>query len=259
MSSVVTADTIEIAGIPFEVFQRGTGKPLLVLHGAGGPRGDAPFMAGLEAFGRVIAPSHPGFGATPLPDWIRGVDDLAYLYLELLEQLDLHDVTLIGMSMGGWTACEIATKCRHRLAKLILVGPVGIKVSDRETRDIPDIYALSPTEVVQLTYHNPANAPDYERFSDDAMLEVARNREAAVLYLWEPYMHNPQLRRRLRLIDLPSIVLRGASDGLVSETYARAFAASIPNCAYEEIPEAGHSPQTENPSAFLAAVKRALG
>lgn len=245
-----------VSGIDLEVVERGSGRPILLLHGAGGPRGNAPFMDLLDRHGRVVAPSHPGFGGTPLPDWVNGVDDLAYLYLDLLEQLDWHDVTLIGMSMGGWTAAEIATKCCHRLARLILVDPVGIKVGDRETRDLPDIYALHPDEVNKLMMYDPAKAADYSKLSDDELLTVARNREAAVLYLWEPYMHNPQLLRRLHRIARPTLVLRGESDGLVSDPYARAYAAAIPGAVYDIIPKAGHSPQNENPEAFVERVVR---
>jgi pimeloyl-ACP methyl ester carboxylesterase len=254
-----TPQVREIAGIPLEIVERGTGKPLLFLHGAGGPRANAPFIDLLARHARVIAPSHPGFGNSPLPDWLDGVEDLAYLYLDLLDQDDLRDVTLVGASMGGWTAAAIAIKCAHRLARVILVDPVGIKISDRETRDIPDIYALPPDEVARLTYHDPNNAPNYAALSDDELLVVAKNREAAVLYLWEPYMHDPALRRRLHRISVPTLVLRGESDGLVSDAYARAYAAAIPGARYEVIAKAGHSPQTEQPQAFVDHVLRFMG
>lgn len=254
--TLVPPKLLNVAGVDLEVVERGQGRPILLLHGAGGPRGNAPFMDLLEKHGRVVAPSHPGFGGSPLPDWVNGVDDLAYIYLDLLDQLDWHDVTLIGMSLGGWTACEIATKSTARLAKLILVDPVGIKVGDRETRDLPDIYALHPDEVAKLMFYDPSKAPDYSKLSDDELLAVARNREAAVLYLWEPYMHNPQLRRRLHRITIPTLVLRGEADGLVSDAYARAYAAAIPGACYEIVSRAGHSPQNENPQGFVDAVVR---
>lgn len=254
--TLVPPITRNVSGIDLEVVERGAGRPILLLHGAGGPRGNAPFMDLLDRHGRIVAPSHPGFGGTPLPDWVNGVDDLAYLYLDLLDQLDWHDVVLIGMSMGGWTACEIATKSCSRLSKLILVDPVGIKVGDRETRDIPDIYALHPDDVTKLMMYDPAKAPDYSTLPDDELLAVAKNREAAVLYLWEPYMHNPQLRRRLHRITVPTLLVRGEADGLVSDAYARAYAASIPGAIYDVIPKAGHSPQNENPEAFVERVGR---
>jgi pimeloyl-ACP methyl ester carboxylesterase len=191
-----------------------------------------------------------------MPDWFEGVDDLAYLYLDLLDQLDLRDVVLLGFSMGGWTAAEIAVRCTHRLKKLILVCPVGIKVGDRLTRDIPDIYALPPDEVARITYHDPTKAANYKTLSDEALAEVARNREAAVHYLWEPYMHNPQLRRRLHRINVPTLMLRGASDGLVSAEYARAYAKSIPGARLETIERAGHVIQLEQPQELADRIVR---
>jgi pimeloyl-ACP methyl ester carboxylesterase len=236
--------------------ERGSGQPIVLLHGAGGPKHVGPFLDALEQHGRIIAPSHPGFGRTELPDWFEGVDDLAYLYLDLLDQLDLRDVILLGFSMGGWTAAEIAVRCTHRLKKLILVAPVGIKVGDRLTRDIPDIYALPPDEVVKLTYHDPSKATSPKTMTDEQLAEVARNREAAVHYLWEPYMHNPQLRRRLHRINVPTLLLRGASDGLVSADYARAYAQSIPGARLETIERAGHVLQLEQPQELADRIVR---
>lgn len=249
--------SLTVAGIELECLQRGAGQPLLLLHGAGGPRPNAPYMELLAQHFRLIAPTHPGFGASPLPDWIDCIDDLAYLYLDLLDELDLRDVILMGFSMGGWTAAEIAIKNTSRIAKLILVDPVGCKFKDRETREIPDIWALHPSEVNALTYYDPQTfAPKLDQLSDDALVAVARNREAAALYLWEPYMHSPKLRRRLHRIDVPTRLIWGAHDGLVTPEYGRSYCAAIPGAQMEIIERAGHTPQNEQPEAFVAAVLR---
>jgi pimeloyl-ACP methyl ester carboxylesterase len=254
------ADTlVPVGGTSIELYDQGSGPVMLLLHGAGGLKAGAPFLRGLSAKVRVIAPSHPGFGGSPLPDWISTVDDLAYLYLDLLEQLDLHDVTLVGMSMGGWTAAEIAIKNSSRLARLILADPVGIKPSGREVRDIPDIWALDDAELAKLTQHDPANAPNYATMSDADLAVVARNREAAALYLWEPYMHNPQLLRRLHRVTIPTLFVRGASDGLVSAEYVRAYSAAIAGSRSVTIEGAGHSPATEQPDAFVSTVLGFMG
>src|ERR1700722_16534359 len=97
------AELVPVGGTSLELYDQGSGPTILLLHGAGGLRAGAPFLHSLSAKARVAPPSHPGFGRAPLPDWISSIDDLAYLYLDLLEQLDLRDVTLVGMSMGGWT------------------------------------------------------------------------------------------------------------------------------------------------------------
>ena len=254
-----TADLVPVGGTSIELYDRGSGPTVLLLHGAGGFKHGAPFLAALCARARVVAPSHPGFGGSPLPDWISSIDDLAYLYLDLLDQFDLHDVTLVGMSMGGWTAAEIAIKSSHRLARLVLADPVGIKPGGREVRDIPDVWALDDATVAQLTLHDPTNAPDYATMSDADLATVARNREAAALYLWEPYMHNPQLLRRLHRVTVPTLFVRGASDGLVSDAYVRAYSAAIPGSRVVTIERAGHSPANEQPRVFADTLLDFMG
>jgi pimeloyl-ACP methyl ester carboxylesterase len=254
-----TAALVPVGGTTIELFDQGSGPTILLLHGAGGLKAGAPFLRALSAKARVVAPSHPGFGKSPLPDWISSIDDLAYLYLDLLEQLDLHDVTLVGMSMGGWTAAEIAIKNSERLARLVLADPVGIKPSGREVRDIPDIWALDDAELAKLMQHDPANGPNYATMSDEDLSVLARNREAAALYLWEPYMHNPQLLRRLHRIKKPTLFIRGASDGLVSAAYVRAYSEAISGSRIVTIERAGHSPANEQPEKFVETVLGFMG
>jgi len=258
MTTLLSAESsLTIAGVTLECVQRGQGRPVLLLHGAGGPRPSAPFMDMLAQRVRLIAPTHPGFGNSPLPDWFDNVDDLAYLYLDLLDRLDLHDVILMGFSMGGWTAAEIAIKCTHRLSKLILVDAVGCKFKDRETREIPDIWALHPSEVNKLTYFDPETfAPKLDQMTDEQLQMVARNREAAAMYLWEPYMHSPKLLRRLHRINIPTLLVWGAHDGLATPEYGRSYCAAIPGARMEIIEKAGHTPQNEQPEAFVATVMR---
>ena len=162
--SVATSKELLAGSVPLSYLDIGEGAPILVLHGTGGGLSpDAPFLQGLAAHGRVIAPTHPGFGRSVLPDWIDSVDDLAYVYLDLLDALDLRDVTVIGFSLGGWIAAEIAVKSTARVGRLILVDAVGIKISDRLTRDIVDMFATDPGELLKLTYHDVSNALELER------------------------------------------------------------------------------------------------
>ncbi len=255
------ADTKELlaGSVPLSYLDLGRGAPILVLHGAGGLPPDPPFLRGLAELGRTIVPTHPGFGRAVLPEWIDSVDDLAYIYLDFLAALDLRDVTVIGCSMGGWLATEIAVKSTARIARLILVDPIGIKVSDRNTRDIVDIFATDPAELERLAVHDPSTALDISTLSDDAFETMARNREAAALYLWEPYAHNPKLPRRLHRIDVPTLLLWGESDRIVTPAYGRAFCELIPGARFELIPKAGHAPQIEQPEAFVAQVARFIG
>jgi pimeloyl-ACP methyl ester carboxylesterase len=253
VSALITKEIL-VGGVPITYLELGSGSPILVLHGAGGLAPDAPFLSGLAAHGHVIAPTHPGFGRAVLPDWVDNVDDLAYMYLDLLDALDLRDVTMVGFSLGGWIAAEIAVKSTARIARLVLVDAVGIKISDRLTRDVVDIFATDPAEIRRLTFHDPAKALDPALLSDEALDVFARNREAAALYLWEPYAHNPKLTRRLHRIDVPTLVLWGESDGIVKPAYGRAYSERIPGARFELIAAAGHAPQVEQPDAFVKSV-----
>jgi pimeloyl-ACP methyl ester carboxylesterase len=244
------ADFITVSGIRQELVTAGQGQPILFLHPALGLAGAETCLDLLARSGRVIAPSHPGFGRSDLPAWMNRVDDLAYFYLDLMDQLDLRDVVLVGASFGGWIAAEIAVKSTARLSRVVLAGAVGIKVGGREQRDIADIYALPRAELDRRMYSDPARMPDAASLSDEQLCLLARNREAEALFGWSPYMHDPKLTRRLHRIDVPTLVLWGAADGIVSPDYGRAFAAAIPGASFELIEGAAHLPHIEQPAAF---------
>jgi len=256
MKSTIQSGQLTLHGVQLEIHEHGQGRPILVLHGEDGPRPQAPFFSLLANVGRTILPTHPGFGQSPDMADIDTVDDLAYLYLDVLDAYDLHDVVVVGCSLGGWIAAEMAVKSTARLSRLILVAPVGIKVGDRETRDIPDLFALPAEEVAQLQYHDPSLAGvDYATLSDDELTVIARNREATALYAWEPYFHNPKLRQRLHRISVPTLLLWGASDRFVTpDYYGTAYRDAIPGAQLAVIDQAGHWPHVEQPEAFVERV-----
>jgi pimeloyl-ACP methyl ester carboxylesterase len=246
------------AGEP-DILRRGTGRPLLVLHGEAPLDPGAPMVDLLAAHAEVIAPTHPGFGHAARPDEIETVYDLVHHYLDLVERLPHERVTLMGLSFGGWLAAEIAAACPHHLDRLILVDAVGIKISDRETPDILDQFNTHPAEVQRRRWHEPAKwAPDFDAMSDEALVAHARNREALCRYAWHPYMHNPRLAGWLRRIAVPTLVLWGGSDGIVAPAYGRAYAARIPGARFEVIEGAGHHPEIEQPGALVERVRAFL-
>jgi pimeloyl-ACP methyl ester carboxylesterase len=243
--------TFIVSGVRIELIDRGRGRPIVFLHPHTGLDSSAPVLAMLAEGGRLVAPSHPGFGHSERPAGITTVDDLAYFYLDLMDALDLRDTLVVGVSLGAWIAAAIAVKSTSRMACLVLGNPVGIKVGDRETRDILDIFAMVEGEFLQKAFADPAaGRRDYRAMTDDEVTVVARNREAAALYAWSPYMHDPKLKGRLRRIRIPTLVLWGAADGLVGEAYGRAFAAAVPGAKFETIAGAGHVPHIEQPRAF---------
>ena len=260
-TDVTRTGWLTVHGVRLEVVERGQGRPILWLHGEEGLDPNAPFLDRLAAHGRLLAPSHPGFGHSPDVANIDTVDDLSYLYLDVLVDRNLRDVTVVGSSMGGWIAAEMAVKCSDRFSGLVLVAPLGIKVGDREARDIPDIFALPPDEVTRLQYRDPAKvAVDHRTLTDDQLTVIARNREATALYAWEPYFHNPKLRQWLHRIKLPTMLLWGVDDRFVTAAYyGDAFRAAIPGSRFEMIPGAGHFPHIEEPAALVERIAKFIG
>ena len=248
-------ERLSVGDIELEVIRRGVGRPVLLLHGLQNIDPRARF---LDLFGKraeIIAPSHPGFGHSARPADFDTMYDLVHLYLDVLEALPYERVTLIGLSFGGWLAAEMAVTCRHRIDRLVLVDAFGIKISDRETPDILDIFNTSPHEVRRQSWHDPDKwAPDFNAMTDDELVVRARNWDTLCLYGWHPYMYNPQLKRWLRRITRPTLVLWGASDGVVKPAYGRAYSALIPGSRFELIAGAGHHPEIEQPEAFVDCV-----
>jgi pimeloyl-ACP methyl ester carboxylesterase len=244
--------SIVVNGSRIELIERGRGRPILFLHPHIGLDPSAPFLAMLAEGGRLIAPSHPGFGHSERPAGTTTVDDLSYVYLDLMDELDLRDAAVIGVSFGAWIAAAIAVKSTSRIACLVLANPVGIKVGDRETRDMPDIFAMLEDEFLRKAFADPAaGRRDYRTMTADDLAVVAGNREATALYAWSPYMHDPRLKGRLNRIRIPTLVLWGTADRLTAEGYGRAFCAAIPHAEFETIAGAGHFPHLEQPQAFL--------
>ncbi len=252
--------TVTIAGIEIELFERGAGAPILFLHGAGGVRPDDPFLALLAQNRHVVVPSHPGFGRSALPDWLDSVDDIAHVHLELLDQLGLREVDLIGTSIGGWIAAEMATKVPERFPHVVLIAPVGVKTGPVDKLDIPEMFAIPQDKLQRLLFHDPDRfRPDFKALSDEQLAIMARNRETLALLAWEPYMHNPKLIHRLHRVTAPTLFLRGESDGLVSADYLERYARLVPNSKFVTVAQAAHVPQLEQPQATADKVLAFLG
>ena len=243
-----------VNGIELEVLRRGAGTPVLLLHGMDTVHPKAGFLDLLERDAEIIAPSSPGFGNTQRPADFDTMYDLVHLYLAVLDELPYDKVALMGLSFGGWLAAEVAAASCHRLSKLILVDPVGIKLGGPTDRDILDVFNVNPAEVRRRSWHDPAKAPDYDAMSDEELVIHARNWEALCLYAWHPLMYNPQLKRWLGRIRVPTLMLWGASDRVVTPDYGRAYSGLIPGVRFEIIEEAGHHPEIEQPERLAERV-----
>jgi pimeloyl-ACP methyl ester carboxylesterase len=244
-----------VRGMRVEMLDLGAGRPMLFLNAGIGIDSGTVALNRLAERLRVIVPSHPGFSSSDRPAWVTTVDDLAYFYLDLLDQLDLSDVILVGVSFGAWIAAEIAVKCTTRLSHLVMANAVGIKVGDRETRDIADIFAMTEDEFNAAAYANPSvGEKNYKSMSEPDLLATARNREALARFAWSPYMHDPKLRHRLHRISVPTLFLWGAQDRIVSADYGRHYCAAVPGARFELIDDAGHLPHIEQPRTFVERI-----
>ena len=181
MSTVTTAPAtqrVPVAGVDLDVLRRGPGQPLLLLHGFEHIDPRLPIVDLLARDAELLAPSHPGFGGTKRPKDFGTMYDLVHLYLEYIDTLPAGPITLMGISFGGWLAAEIAVKAGRRIGKLILVDALGIKISDRETPDILDVFNAHPDDVVKKSWHDPAkNAPRYDDMEDEELITISRNRK----------------------------------------------------------------------------------
>jgi pimeloyl-ACP methyl ester carboxylesterase len=264
----LSAERLALPNLELEVIHGGAGRPILLLHGPFTFSLPAPCLELLSNEASIIAPSHPGFGSSPRPDDFDTVYDLVHLYQDLLDALPYDQVTLIGFSFGGWIAAELALNYAHKLDKLILVDPVGIKVSGREQRDIVHLFNTSPAELSRLAWHDPAKQrpgqlglgwqQHLEAMSEAELVLAARNWDALCLYAWRPHLYNPQLKQWLHRIKLPTLLLWGASDQIVTPSYGEAYSRLIPDSRLEIIPAAGHHPEQEQPAAFVEQILRFL-
>lgn len=245
----------EVVSTFLDIVELGQGRPLLFLNAG---IGLDPGYVALDLLGKyfhVIAPSHPGFAKSERPKSITTVDDLSYFYLDFLEQRDLRDVVLVGVSLGAWIAAEMAIKSSARLSHLVMANAVGIKVSDRETRDIADIFAMTEDQFNEAAFADPlVGKKDYQAMSDADVLIVARNRESLARLTWSPYMHNPKLKGRLQRIRVPTLFLWGAQDRILSEQYGRSYCKAVPGAHFDMIDGAGHLPNIEQPAAFAKKI-----
>ena len=248
---------IDLGGIAVETMIAGIGPPLLFLHGGDYIAQNQAFLERLARRWRVVAPRHPGFGASSRPQWFRTVHDIAYLYLDLLDRLALTDALLVGSSFGGWVALEIAVRSEARIGRIVLIDSLGVKLGGREERDIADIYALPAEEVLGRLFVEPVHVvPDYAKLDDHELLAIARDREATALYGWKPYMHDPALAHWLHRVTCPALVLWGEEDGIVTPSYGERLAKALPNARFERIPQAAHFPQIEQPERVAILIER---
>ncbi len=248
-----TEEMVDVGGTKVHTLKGGSGEPLLLLHGAGGNNGWLRFADALAENYTVYYPSHPGYGKSDRPDWLESIPDMACFYSWYLESLGLEGIRTIGHSMGGWIAAEIAAMCNHSFSKLMLVDAVGIKPNESE---IADLFIISPAQVLELIFHDPGQAPEYQavygrEFTDEEKMTAESNREMAVRLCWKPYMHDPRLTGLLGRVNIPTRMVWGRNDSIVPLECGELYKKTIKGSDLVVIDNCGHSPQIEKPEEFI--------
>ncbi|HXD82367.1 MAG TPA: alpha/beta hydrolase [Candidatus Acidoferrum sp.] len=238
-------------GLDITLTEAGTGRPVLILHGGGGPFTVAGLANHLAETMHTIIPTHPGWNGAARPEWLSGIDDLALAYLHYLEDKDLRNVLVIGSSMGGWIGSEMAVRDgAGRISGLILIDAVGIDVAAHPIRDF---FALDARGVAEYAWH------DSNRFYVDPATvpaeQAARTKaNMATMRVIAGEMYDPKLLRRLARVRIPVLAIWGDSDGIVTPAYGAAYAAAFQNGRIEVVKDAGHLPQIEQPAATFALI-----
>src|ERR1700722_1221236 len=249
---VVTADGI--GPVPVNVTERGKGRAFLVLRGGAGPQsvdGFADLLATPEP-ARVIVPTHPVFGGTPRPAGLDTMRSLAQVYVGLLDELGLTGVTVVGNSIGGWIAAEVALAGSPRVSGVVLVDAAGLVIEDYPA---PDFFSLTMDQLAELSYYRPdAFRLDVDHMPDAVKAMMTGNRAALATY-GGPGMADPGLLDRLPGITVPVLVVWGEADRMIPVEHGQAYAKAIPGARFLVVKEAGHLPQLEAPDQLLAAVR----
>ena len=246
----------QIGPFDLRVWQQGEGAGLLYLHGFERHPGDAPFLKRLAENRDVRAPELPGYGESLGVEQIHDLYDVALMYRELIESWGFESIDVVGHSLGGMIAAELAILAPHRVKSLVLVNCFGLWIDDEP---MPDAFALAPTDFDAAKWHDPASKSSETTARAgstplDLAIERTTNQGTATKFMWP--IPDRGLRRRLRHLSSRTLVIHGESDGLVPVRYADELVGAITNAELELIAHAAHMPMYEAEDEFVALVQK---
>lgn len=257
MSATWTETEVVAAGAKLQLITGGTGAPLLILHGEMGYAGWLRAYEALAQRHTLYIPSHPGYGASDRLDWIMTMRDLAGWYLQALGDLNLGPVHVVGLSLGGWLAAELAAMRPHWLQKLVLVAPPGIKPPEGE---IFDMFLETARPYIERGFLHPEQSAEYqELYGDDPTPAVRELREVAreqsCRLAWRPYMRDPALPHLLHGVQAPTLIVWGREDAIVPPSAGEAYQQAIPGSRLVTLDGCGHRPEIEQSEQFVRLVE----
>jgi pimeloyl-ACP methyl ester carboxylesterase len=251
---------VDINGIRISLRRAGAGETVLYLHGGDGagtlaPRMDtwSPFHDHLAERFDVIAPEHPGFGESDLPDWLANIHDMTYFYLDFLDEMDLDGVHLVGQAVGGWIALELAVRSHHRLKSLTVINTAGIHLKGVAKGDM---FMWAPEDVFRTMILDQDLAEELlalEETQEEEDLRI-RARYALARIAWQPPFFDPHLEKWLHRVKLPTHIVWSADNRMFPVDYAHALAGLITDARVTILPQCGHLAHIEKPEALAELV-----
>jgi len=258
-TGAVESTFVDVAGRKTQLTVGGEGPPLLYLHSAGGETEWMPFHEGLARSFRVYLPAHPGFALSEGLDQIDDIYDLVWHYVDLLDELKLDRVPVVGFSLGAWLGVELAIHRPQRVEKLVMVDAAGLYLPEAPMAEIFIDDLQKMRELVFFDANDPAvKLAMPTSLDDDRILNWLRAREATARIGWNPYLHNPRLSGHLHRVACPTLLLWGREDRLIPLAHGEYYARQIPAASLKVFDNCGHMLPYEKPAEFDAAVKEFL-
>ena len=246
-----TMQFLDVAGKKTQLTIGGEGPPLLYLHSAGGETEWMPFHELLAKQFTVYLPAHPGFADSKGLEEVRDIYDYAWHYADLLQQLNLGPVPIVGFSLGGWTGVELAILRPNLVKKLVMVAAAGVRVPEAP---MGELFVDDLTKLKKLLFFDQ-NDPSIplampQGLDDPRILQWLRAREATARIGWNPYLHNPRLPQHLHRVECPTLLLWGRHDKLLPVGIGEYYSKKIPGAKFEVIENCGHMLPFEKPQEF---------
>jgi len=254
MAEAPPSEFLDVRGVRTHVRERGSGAPVLLLHGSGGSGVWSPYYEALAQRFRLIVPDHPGFGASERPDWLETMDDIIYHYLDLLDLLGVSGAHVVGSSIGGWMAAELAVAHPEVIDRLVLVDPAGLKIPGMF---LPDMFSMPEDEYTRLLYYDQELAEKQispTPPTGEAVLQRIKNLTTVARLAWNPYLYNPRLGRRLHRVKAPTQIIWGRQDRLIPFENSQLWLEGIPHARLAPIDRCGHVPHRERPEELTRLV-----
>jgi len=231
----------------------GSGPPLLFLDAEDTFGLREPFIEALARHFRVIAPRHPGFDGEAEPTWLKTIGDLAFFYLEAMEALKLGPVPVVGASLGGWLAAEIALRNPAAFSSMSLLAPLGLRVPGLP---FGDIFLWTPPETVRNTFHDEAIVAKVlaRDHTPEDVRAALQSRYATTRLSWNPRFYSPELMRWTERLRAPTQLIWGQEDMIAPIAVAKAWTGALPNAHLVSLPACGHLPHVEHPQVVAEKI-----